>query len=187
MLELIIPAIIGSLANEEDRIKGALLGGTLGSLTGGFKNPSDLAPVLEKEATAAKKSLPLIEKNVAGAGLLEPMVEINKKIDELGIKEKAPSGFDKILATLKDKPIESMQFLSALDGGKPEQQQETALPVTPLRQPSGFGDVPSVEESIGMNSSPRFVSKALFDDSKREVEEEEMALMYQKLLEAGLV
>lgn len=57
----------------------------------------------------------------------------------------------------------------------------------PITQPGGFGDVPSIEESIGMDSGPRFVSKGLFDDSKREVEEEEMALMYQKLSEAGLV
>ena len=114
-----------------------------------------------------------------------PMAAINKQIAELGIKEAAPSTFDKILATAKDKPMKTMQFASALGGG--EQQQAPAPSMAPVTQPGGFGDVPSIEESIGMDSGPRFVSKGLFDESKRSMEEEEMALMYQKLSEAGLV
>ena len=90
----------------------------------------------------------------------------------------------KILATAKDKPMETMQFASALGGG---QQQAPTPSMAPVTQPGGFGDVPTIEESIGMDSGPRFVSKGLFDESKRSMEEEEMALMYQKLSEAGLV
>ena len=114
-----------------------------------------------------------------------PMAAINKQIAELGIKEAAPSTFDKILATAKDKPMKTMQFASALGGG--EQQQAPAPSMAPVTQPGGFGNVPTIEESIGMDSGPRFVSKGLFDESKRSMEEEEMALMYQKLSEAGLV
>ena len=113
------------------------------------------------------------------------MAAINKQIAELGIKEAAPSTFDKILATAKDKPMKTMQFASALGGG--EQQQAPAPSMAPVTQPGGFGNVPTIEESIGMDGGPRFVSKGLFDESKRSMEEEEMALMYQKLSEAGLV
>ena len=81
--------------------------------------------------------------------------------------------------------MKTMQFASALGGG--EQQQAPAPSMAPVTQPGGFGNVPTIEESIGMDGGPRFVSKGLFDESKRSMEEEEMALMYQKLSEAGLV
>ena len=94
----------------------------------------------------------------------------------------------KILATAKAKPMETMMFTSALGGmmggGQGGGQVVSSGPIT---QPGGFGDVPTVEQSIGMDGGPRFVSKGLFDESKRSMEEEEMALMYQKLSEAGLV
>jgi len=91
----------------------------------------------------------------------------------------------KLLATAKAKPMETMMFVSALGGGG--QQQAPAPSMVPLTQPGGFGDVPTIEQSIGMDSGPRFVSKGLFDESRRSMEEEEMALMYEKLSEAGLV
>ena len=134
---------------------------------------------------AYAKTLGLSAPTAASTASSAPMAAINKQIAELGIKEAAPSTFDKILATAKDKPMKTMQFASALGGG--EQQQAPAPSMAPVTQPGGFGDVPSIEESIGMDSGPRFVSKGLFDESKRSMEEEEMALMYQKLSEAGLV
>jgi hypothetical protein len=94
----------------------------------------------------------------------------------------------KILATAKAKPMETMMFTSALGGMMGGGQGGGgAVSSGPLTQPGGFGNVPTVEESIGMDSGPRFISKGLFDESKRSMEEEEMALMYQKLSEAGLV
>ena len=97
-------------------------------------------------------------------------------------------GGAKLLATAKEKPMETMMFTSvlgsAMGGGQDGGQVVSSGPIT---QPGGFGNVPSVEESIAMDRGPRFVSKGLFDESKREIEEEEMALMYQKLSEAGLV
>jgi hypothetical protein len=100
-----------------------------------------------------------------------------------------PSTLSKIgsraISVAKDKPMETIDFLSALGGG--EQQQAPAPSMAPLTQPGGFGNVPTIEESIAMDGGPRFVSKGLFDESKRSMEEEEMALMYQKLSEAGLV
>ena len=77
-----------------------------------------------------------------------------------------------------------MDLLSSVSG---DQQQAPAPSMAPLTQPGGFGDVPTVEQSIGTDGGPRFVSKGLFDESKRSMEEEEMALMYEKLSEAGLV
>ena len=94
----------------------------------------------------------------------------------------------KILATAKDKPMETMMFTSALGGMMGGGQGGGgSVSMAPITQPGGFGNVPTIEESIGMDSGPRFVSKGLFDESKRSMEEEEMALMYQKLSEAGLV
>ena len=104
----------------------------------------------------------------------------------------APSALNRIggsiLATAKDKPMETMMFTSALGsmmGGG--QGGGGGVSMAPITQPGGFGNVPTIEESIGMDGGPRFVSKGLFDESKRSMEEEEMALMYQKLSEAGLV
>ena len=134
---------------------------------------------------AYAKTLGLSAPTAASTASSAPMAAINKQIAELGIKEAAPSTFDKILATAKDKPMKTMQFASALGGG--EQQQAPAPSMAPITQPGGFGNVPTIEESIGMDSGPRFISKGLFDESKRSMEEEEMALMYQKLSEAGLV
>ena len=131
--------------------------------------------------TAYAKTLGLSAPKAASSA---PMAAINKQIADLGIKEAAPTVFDKILATAKDKPMETMQFASALGGGE---QQAPAPSMAPVTQPGGFGNVPTIEESIGMDGGPRFVSKGLFDESKRSMEEEEMALMYQKLSEAGLV
>lgn len=209
-------AVLGALTNRQDPLRGAVLGGFTGGLTGGLTNtpvtPATTAPLKGAVATAAPSiaapvSTPLSLGQIGktGTALAEglsptayaktlglsapkaassaPMAAINKQIADLGIKEAAPTVFDKVLATAKDKPMETMQFASALGGGE---QQAPAPSMAPLTQP-GMRPVPSIEESIGMDSGPRFVSKGLFDESKREVEEEEMALMYQKLSEAGLV
>jgi len=241
MLQILIPTIIGALTNKEDPIRGALLGGTLGALTGSGMGPKtgvipnaqaskakDVAKVISQVtdksnavATAAPSipapvstplslgqigktgtelanlagsptayaktlgfNLPTTTASTASTASSTPMAAINKQIAELGIKEAAPSTFDKILATAKEKPLQTMDLLSSVSG---DQQQAPAPSMAPLTQPGGFGNVPTVEQSIGMDSGPRFVSKGLFDESKRSMEEEEMALMYEKLSEAGLV
>ena len=148
------------------------------------KTGTALAEGLSPTAYAKTLGLSAPTASTASTASSAPMAAINKQIAELGIKEAAPSTFDKILATAKDKPMETMQFASALGGGE---QQAPAPSMAPVTQPGGFGNVPTIEESIGMDSGPRFVSKGLFDESKRSMEEEEMALMYQKLSEAGLV
>jgi len=148
------------------------------------KTGTALAEGLSPTAYAKTLGLSAPTASTASTASSAPMAAINKQIAELGIKEAAPSTFDKILATAKDKPMETMQFASALGGGE---QQAPAPSMAPVTQPGGFGNVPTIEESIGMDSGPRFISKGLFDESKRSMEEEEMALMYQKLSEAGLV
>ena len=40
MLQFLIPALIGAATNKDDPLKGALMGGTLGALTGGLANPA---------------------------------------------------------------------------------------------------------------------------------------------------
>jgi|TARA_Y100000289_G_C3911027_1_gene144679 hypothetical protein len=176
-------AVLGALTNRQDPLRGAVLGGVTGGLTGGFSGATPPTQIASQAATQAAS--PVLQARGLEAALgPAPMSTTNKLIADAGIQATAPTGLSKVLAVAKDKPMETARFVSALGGG--EQQQAPAPSMIPLTQP-GMRPVPSIEESIGMDSGPRFVSKGLFDESKREVEEEEMALMYQKLSEAGLV
>ena len=176
-------AVLGALTNRQDPLRGAVLGGVTGGLTGGFAGATPPTQIASQAATQAAS--PVLQARGLEAALgAAPMSTANKLIADAGIQATAPTGLSKVLAVAKDKPMETARFVSALGGG--EQQQAPAPSMAPLTQP-GMRPVSSIEESIGMDSGPRFVSKGLFDESKREVEEEEMALMYQKLSEAGLV
>jgi hypothetical protein len=177
-------AVLGALTNRQDPLRGAVLGGFTGGLTGGFAGATPPTQIASQTATQAAS--PVLQARGLEAALgAAPMSTANKLIADAGIQATAPTGLSKVLAVAKDKPMETARFASALGGG--EQQQAPAPSMAPITQPGGFGNVPSIEESIGMDSGPRFVSKGLFDESKRSMEEEELALMYEKLSEAGLV
>ena len=137
-----------------------------------FSIPTDTFGAFQAKNAANKVALDSVVGNIANP--------ITEKI--------ALSPGAKILSTIKNKPIETMLLTSTLGGvmggGQGGSQVVSSGPIT---QPGGFGDVPTVEESIAMDRGPKFVSKGLFDESKRSMEEEEMALMYQNLSEAGLV
>ena len=176
-------AVLGALTNRQDPLRGAVLGGFTGGLTGGFAGATPATQIASQTATQAASPV-LQARGLEAVFGAAPMSTANKLIADAGIQATVPTRLSKVLAVAKDKPMETARFVSALGGG--EQRQAPALSMDPLTQP-GMRPVPSIEESIGMDSGPRFVSKGLFDESKREVEEEEMALMYQKLSEAGLV
>lgn len=188
-------AVLGALTNRQDPLRGAVLGGFTGGLTGGLVNPQSAiataAPSVAAPVTTVGGQAALNAANAAtvksSAAMAAPKaLNFSAVPTEVALSAPATKATlgQSILATAKDKPMETARFVSALGGG--EQQQAPAPSMAPLTQP-GMRPVPSIEESIGMDSGPRFVSKGLFDESKREVEEEEMALMYQKLSEAGLV
>ena len=188
-------AVLGAVTNRQDPLKGALLGGVTGGLTGGLINPQSAiataAPSVAAPVTTVGGQAALNAANAAtiksSAAMAAPKaLSFSAVPTEVALSAPATKATlgQSILATAKDKPLETMQFVSALGGG---QQQAPAPSMAPITQPGGFGNVPTIEESIGMDSGPRFVSKGLFDESKRSMEEEEMALMYQKLSEAGLV
>jgi hypothetical protein len=189
-------AVLGALTNRQDPLRGAVLGGFTGGLTGGLVNPQSAiataAPSVAAPVTTVGGQAALNAANAAtvksSAAMAAPKaLNFSAVPTEVALSAPATKATlgQSILATAKDKPMETMQFASALGGG--EQQQAPAPSMAPITQPGGFGNVPTIEESIGMDSGPRFVSKGLFDESKRSMEEEEMALMYQKLSEAGLV
>jgi hypothetical protein len=193
---MVTGSVLGALTNRDDPLKGALLGGVTGGLTGGLINPQSAiataAPSVAAPVTTVGGQAALNAANAAtiksSAAMAAPKaLSFSAVPTEVALSAPATKATlgQSILATAKDKPLETARFASALGGG--EQQQAPAPSMAPITQPGGFGNVPTVEQSIGMDSGPRFVSKGLFDESKREVEEEEMALMYQKLSEAGLV
>ena len=188
-------AVLGALTNRQDPLRGAVLGGFTGGLTGGLVNPQSAiataAPSVAAPVTTVGGQAALNAANAAtvksSAAMAAPKaLNFSAVPTEVALSAPATKATlgQSILATAKDKPMETMQFASALGGGE---QQAPAPSMAPVTQPGGFGNVPTIEESIGMDSGPRFVSKGLFDESKRSMEEEEMALMYQKLSEAGLV
>ena len=204
----LIPMLIGGAAlganvaknKDEDILKGALKGALLGGLGAGGLSaagvgagavataaPSVAAPVTTVGGQAALNAANAATIKSSAAMAAPKALSFSAVPTEVALSAPATKATlgQSILATAKDKPLETMQFVSALGGGG--QQQAPAPSMAPLTQPGGFGDVPTVEQSIGMDSGPRFVSKGLFDESKRSMEEEEMALMYQKLSEAGLV
>ena len=193
---VITGTLLGGLTNRDDPLKGAVLGGLTGGLTGGVINPQNAiataAPSIAAPVTTVGGQAALNAANAAtiksSAAMAAPkMLNFSAVPTEVALSAPATKATlgQSILATAKDKPMEIARFASALGGG--EQQQTPVPSMAPLMQPGGFGNVPTIEESIAMDGGPRFVSKGLFDESKREIEEEEMALMYQKLSEAGLV
>ena len=188
-------AVLGALTNRQDPLRGAVLGGFTGGLTGGLVNPQSAiataAPSVAAPVTTVGGQAALNAANAAtvksSAAMAAPKaLNFSAVPTEVALSAPATKATlgQSILATAKDKPMETARFVSALGGGE---QQSPAPSMAPVTQPGGFGNVPTIEESIGMDSGPRFISKGLFDESKRSMEEEEMALMYQKLSEAGLV
>ena len=103
---------------------------------------------------------------------------------------KVQSGLDKIKTTAKEKPFQTAMAASTLMGGE---GGGGAAPVggagLSMAQPGGFGDVPSVEQSIaGQVDQPTFIPKGLFEETKNTMRSREEEMMMMKYLNSrGLV
>jgi hypothetical protein len=103
---------------------------------------------------------------------------------------KVQAGLDKIKTTAKEKPLETAMAASMLMGGE---GGGGAAPVggagLSMAQPGGFGDVPSVEQSIaGQVNQPTFIPKGLFEETKNTMRSREEEMMMMKYLNSrGLV
>ena len=101
-----------------------------------------------------------------------------------------PTIADKIKTTAKEKPFETAMAASMLMGGE---GGGGAAPVggagLSMAQPGGFGDVPSVEQSIaGQVDQPTFIPKGLFEETKNTMRSREEEMMMMKYLNSrGLV
>tara|TARA_Y100000361_G_scaffold10140_1_gene8144 strand:+ start:13333 stop:14229 length:897 start_codon:yes stop_codon:yes gene_type:complete len=96
---------------------------------------------------------------------------------------------DKVKSTVKEKPVETAMAASALFGEQGGGAVVGGGGAPTLTQPGGFGDVPSVEESIaGQVNEPTFIPRGLFEETKNTMKsrEEEMMMM-QYLNSRGLV
>lgn len=106
------------------------------------------------------------------------------------IRGSEPNIVDKIKTTAKEKPLETAMAASMLMGGE---EGGGAAPVggagLSMAQPGGFGDVPSVEQSIaGQVNQPTFIPKGLFEETKNTMRSREEEMMMMKYLNSrGLV
>ena len=101
----------------------------------------------------------------------------------LQTSEGAPLGVkisDKVKSTVKEKPLESAMAASTIFGDQGGGAVVGGGAAPTLAQPGGFGDVPSVEESIASQvDMPTFIPKGLFEETKNTMRtrEEEMMMM----------
>ena len=91
--------------------------------------------------------------------------------------------FSRLLATAKDKPLETAQFVSRV-GSALSPPPVTGGGAAPPFNPGGVQPTPTVDESIG--EMPMFVPKPLFDDMMGR-SPEEMMLLEQQMMARGLV
>ena len=202
-LPFLVPLLVGgallgaNVARNKDEnilegaLKGALLGGgasTLGGALGLGKAavataaPSAAAPALSGQATL---NAAIQGKGVEASAVAAQQASINKAF-ESGLANTASSGgpFTKLLATAKDKPLETARFASMVGGqlSPPPPPPAGGAPFT-----FGSGSVqptPTVDESIG--EMPMFVPKPLFDDMMGR-SPEEMMLLEEQMMARGLV
>jgi len=186
----------------EGALKGALLGGgasTLGGALGLGKvvttataAPSAAAPVTTvggKTALAAADAATIKTTGAFGSPL--PFVPKFSTVPESILLADPVSGASsnflqrggaKLLATAKDKPLETAYFASAV--GKALSPPPVTGGAAPPFSPGSVQPTPTVDESIG--EMPMFVPKPLFDDMMGR-SPEEMMLLEEQMMARGLV
>lgn len=199
MLILASAALGANVAHNKDEnvlegaLKGAALGatgGTLGGVAGApalpfFAAPTTAAPSAAAPALSGQATLnaAIQGKGVEASAAAAQQASINKAL-ESGIANTARSGgpFTKLLATAKDKPLETARFASMVG-------RQLSPPPPPSGggapfNPGGVQPTPTVDKSIG--EMPMFVPKPLFDDMIGR-SPEEMILLEQEMMQRGLV
>jgi hypothetical protein len=142
---------------------------------GGITN---IANPLSSDATAAA-----IERGYAAKGADLLASQQGAGFNLTGVENTGP--MSKILATAKDKPLETAYFASSV--GSVLSPQGQAMQAVPY-QPGSVQQTPSVEQSINENfgEQPQFIPRPLFEDMQGR-SPEEMLLLQDQMMARGLV
>ncbi|MDB4453704.1 hypothetical protein N9123_02160, partial [Pseudomonadales bacterium] len=165
---------------QEDRLRGALLGGTLGALTGGLgaaaapaaggsAATSALSSATSGLGGAASAKAAADASIVAASGLSVPTQALGVAAPAATTSLVAPSsglstalgaapstvaapltGLDKFKAVVKDKPLETALFSQSLLGGGQQQPRQAPVYAAPIQQGGGIPAPPSIEERLAM-------------------------------------
>ena len=131
----------------------------------------------------------IAQNNLKNAGLESFKPDIPSPFEETLKNSAKPNIFErtgsKILATAKDKPLETAYFASSVGSAlSPQGQTMQTVPY----QPGSVQQTPSVEQSINQNfgDQPQFIPRPLFEDMQgRSLEE--MLLLQDQMMARGLV
>jgi len=210
LVPMLIGAGVGAITNPDDRLRGALLGGTLGALTGGLGGAAGAGSTAMGTGSAATSALGSAQAGLGSAASAEAAkqaainaasglsvapqalgVSAPLATTTLGATEAAvvPSALSKLGKAAKEKPIKTAETISSLTGGDQQQQQAAPMQMAPIQQGS-FGMPMSAEERLAMSGGddPMFVQRGLFNQVKADLQtEEEEDLMMQQMRLAGLV
>ena len=210
LVPMLIGAGVGAITNPDDRLRGALLGGTLGALTGGLGGAAGAGSTAMGTGSAATSALGSAQAGLGSAASAEAAkqaainaasglsvapqalgVSAPLATTTLGATEAAvvPSALSKLGKAAKEKPIKTAETISSLTGGNQQQQQAAPMQMAPIQQGS-FGMPMSAEERLAMSGGddPMFVQRGLFNQVKADLQtEEEEDLMMQQMRLAGLV
>jgi len=177
---MLLGAGVGAVTNPDDRLRGALLGGTLGALTGGL----GAAAAPAAGGSAATSALSSAQAGLGGAasaeagkaaainaasglavptqalGVAAPAATTSLVAPSAGLSTAltaAPStvaapltGLDKFKAVAKEKPLETAQLASSMLGGDQQQPQQAPVYAAPIQQGGGMPAPPSIEERLAM-------------------------------------
>jgi hypothetical protein len=210
LIPMLIGAGLGAATNPDDKLRGALMGGTLGALTGGLGGAAagagSTAMGTGSAATSALGSAQAGLGSVASAeaakqaainaasGLVVPTqalgVSAPSLATTLGATESAAAGsgvMAKIAAGIKKDPQTAAQLSNSILGGGQQQQQAPVYASAPIQQ-GQFGGTPTVEESLAAASGgqPMFAPKGLFDEAKGDLQSEEERRLMLERMQAGI-
>ena len=216
LIPMLIGAGVGAITNPDDRLRGALLGGTLGALTGGLGGAaatggsaatSALSSATSGLAGSASAEAAKAAAINAASGLAVPTQALGVAAPAATTSLVAPStglstalgaappvtaplaSLDKFKAVAKEKPLETAQFAQSLLGGQ-QQPQQAPVYAAPIQQGGGMPAPPSIEERLAMTggNEPSFVPKGLFEEERLMMDDEEkLRMLNQQFAGAGLV
>ena len=217
LIPMLIGAGVGAITNPDDRLRGALLGGTLGALTGGLGGAaatggsastsalssatSGLAGSASAEAAkaAAINAASGLAVPTQALGVAAPMATTSLVAPSTGLSTAlgaAPSvtaplaSLDKFKAVVKENPLKTAQFAQSILGGGQQQPQQAPVYAAPIQQGGGMPAPPSIEERLAMTggNEPSFVPRGLFEEERLMMDDEErLRMLNQQFAGAGLV